>query len=170
MSESYLCSCCGLEHSGTPFSFAADFPDNYANMSPAERDTRATIASDQCIIDGKEFWLRGCLEIPIHELSEPFLWGVWANVLESDFDDISANWETEGREHTSGPYKGRLGNSLSLYAQTANLKLRILVRPVGERPLFFIEEPEHSLAREQTQGISLDAARQYSCLLMRMNA
>ena len=44
-----MCSCCGLENVGMPFSFVADFPDNYANMSVSERDVRAVISSDQCI-------------------------------------------------------------------------------------------------------------------------
>jgi len=168
MSESYVCSCCGLEHAGVPFSFAADFPDNYAKMSADEREARAIIGSDQCIIDGKEFWIRGCLEIPIHGQEEPFLWGLWASLWEEDYDTISDHWETPGREELIGPFKGRLGNLLSPYEQTANLKLRIVIRRVGERPLFLVEEPEHLLAREQTENISLDTARRYSCLLMRM--
>jgi hypothetical protein len=137
-------------------------------MNNNERDARAIIGTDQCIIDGEQFWIRGCLEIPISGQADPFMWGVWANVWESDFDDISAHWEESGRERTSGPYKGRLGNSLSIYPDTFNLKLRIEVRPVGERPLFFVEEPDHALAIEQTAGISTETAMQYSCLLLRM--
>ena len=92
-------------------SFAADVPDMYANMKGDERDTRATIGSDQCIIDQKWFFLRGCIEIPIVGRNEPFLWGVWASVREEVFDEISDCWEQQDRENLHGPFKGRLGNS-----------------------------------------------------------
>jgi hypothetical protein len=53
-------------------SFAADFPDMYANMDRDLRDTRAVIGSDQCIIDQKWFFIRGCLEVPIIGSQDPF--------------------------------------------------------------------------------------------------
>ena len=168
MSESYICSCCGLEHAGSPLSFAADFPDNYANMSADEREARAVISSDQCIIDTTEFWIRGCLEIPIHGQDEPFVWGLWANLWEVDFDTIDDHWETQDREKLIGPFKGRLGNPLSLYPQTTNTILTVQIRPVGTRPLFFIDDEDHPLYFEQKDGISLETARRYSCLLMKM--
>ena len=47
----------------------------YANMKRDERDARAIIGSDQCVIDQKCFLIRGCLEIPITGCDEPLLWG-----------------------------------------------------------------------------------------------
>jgi hypothetical protein len=38
------------------------------------------------------------VEIPIVGSDQPFLWGVWASVLEEVFDEISDSWELEGRE------------------------------------------------------------------------
>jgi len=76
--EIYRCPTCGKSHSELPLSFAADFPDMYANMTGDERDARATIGSDQCIINREWFFIRGCLEIPIIGRDEPLLWGLWA--------------------------------------------------------------------------------------------
>jgi hypothetical protein len=134
-------------------------------MTAEERDTRAAISSDQCIIDGREFWIRGCLEIPIIDTDEIFMWGLWANLYEEDFDTIHDHWETTNRENLIGPFKARLGNKLSLYPETANLKLTVQIQPLGTRPLFFIDE-DHPLKTEQTNGITLEVARRYSCLLM----
>ncbi len=72
MIESFKCSTCGKVHEGLPMSFAADFPDMYAHMNRDERDSRAVIGSDQCIIDQQWFFIRGCLEIPIVGSDEPF--------------------------------------------------------------------------------------------------
>jgi len=154
MIESYKCLTCGKVHAELPMSFAADFPDMYAKMSRDERDTRAVIGSDQCIIDQRWFFIRGCLEIPVVGSGEPFLWGVWVSIREEVFDQIEDCWELEEREQSRGPFKGRLANSLAEYPETLILKTKILVQPVGTRPLFVIEESEHPLAIEQALGIS----------------
>lgn len=164
----YSCTRCGHEHSGPPYSFAADYPDPYANMSHDQRDIRAVIGSDQCIIDGEQFYIRGCLELPIIGTEDIFLWGVWAKLNGEPFDEISAHWETEGREKQIGPYKGLLANSLSIYPETLNMKLQIDIRPVGERPLFTLQESAHPLSIEQVNGLIADRAQEYACLLLKM--
>lgn len=167
-SQSYVCSCCGKEHSGIPFSFAADFPDTYANLTKEERDTRAIIGSDQCIIDQEQFFIRGCIEIPILDSDNVFIWGVWARVKEEVYDLISDYWESEGREKAIGPFKGRLANSLSIYPETINMCLEIHIQPVGTRPLFILEDLDHSMRIEQGTGLTIQKAEEYSCLLLRM--
>ncbi len=162
--ETFICATCGQTHEGLAFSFAAEFPDPCANLSQDERDTRAVIGSDQVILDGQHFFLRGCLEIPIIGHSEPFLWGLWATVWEKDFDEIADCWESPDREKTHGPFKGRLANSVSDYPETMNLRLRIVLQPVGTRPLFYIEEPEHPLAQEQQNGITYQSAMERATL------
>ncbi len=149
-------------------SFAADYPDHYANLSRDQREIRAIIGSDQCVIDGSDFYIRGCLELPVKGTEGVFLWGVWARVHERDYDEIAANWELAGREDAIGPYKGRLANSLSIYPETNNLKLEIQIEAVGSRPTFWLDEPEHPLALEQQEGISMQKAEEYACLLLRM--
>ena len=105
MPPAHICATCGQSHEGIDFSFAADSPDPYANLSSDKRDTRAILTTDHCIIDQKMFFLRGCLEIPIIGHSDPFLWGLWAIVWEKDFDEIDDCWESPGREKTHGPFK-----------------------------------------------------------------
>jgi hypothetical protein len=166
--NSFLCSSCGLEHTGLPLSFAADYPDPYANLDRDARELRAIAGSDQCIIDQEEFYIRGCLEIPIIGTSEVFLWGLWARVKETAFDEISDHWESEGREKTIGPYKGRLANALSIYPNTLNQCLEVHIKPVGSRPLFILEDAENLLAIEQRNGLTAQQGAHYACLLLRM--
>ena len=166
--NSFLCSSCGLEHTGLPLSFAADYPDPYANLDREARELRAIAGSDQCIIDQEEFYIRGCLEVPIIGTSEVFLWGLWARVKETAFDEISDHWEREGREKTIGPYKGRLANALSIYPDTLNQRLEVQIKPVGSRPLFILEDAENLLAIEQRTGLTAQQAAHYACLLLRM--
>jgi hypothetical protein len=147
-------------------SFAAEFPDQYANLTRDERDARAVIGSDQCTIDQEWFFGRGYLEAPIVGSEAVFLWGLWASVREEVFDEISECWETEGREKSQGRFKGRLANSLSVYPPTMNLKVKIVIRPVGERPLFVVEEIDHQLANQQSLGIAPETAWKMASLLL----
>jgi hypothetical protein len=152
-----------------PLSFAADFPDPYANLSADERENRTLIGTDQCIIDNEQFYLRGCLEIPLRESDEVFLWGLWARVHKEDFDEISKYWEVESREKLIGPYKARLANSLSIYPETLSLKIEVRIQEVGVRPLFVTKET-HLLTEEQAHGITREQAQKYACTLMRAAA
>jgi hypothetical protein len=166
MSEGYKCVTCGKSHEGLPLSFAAESPDMYANMNRDERDARCVRGSDQYVVDQKWFFIRGCLEIPIIGSGDVFLWGLWVSVREEVFDDISECWELTGREKSHGPFKGRLANSLSIYPETLNLRVQIVIQPVGERPLLQVEENEHQLAIEQASGITRDGALGLAALLL----
>jgi hypothetical protein len=164
--DGFFCTNCRQFHAGLPLSYAADSPDSYAFLKEPERAQRAVLGSDQCIIDEEAYFLRGLIEIPIIGFEDKFLWGVWARVWKKDFDEISDHWETQGRESRIGPYNARLNNALSEYPNTFNLKCTIRIQPVGSRPLFFIDEPDHPLAREQREGISLERIQQIASHLM----
>jgi hypothetical protein len=163
--DGYQCEICGLFHAGQYISVACDEPDSYAQLKDNEKKSRAHLGTDDCVIDGGEYYLRGVIELPIIGLDEVFLWGAWTRVWERDYEEFAAHFEATGREKIIGPYKGRLGNRLPGYdLDSRNLKCTIQVQPVGRRPLVVIEEPEHPLAIEQRSGISLTRARQISAI------
>jgi hypothetical protein len=151
----YVCATCGTSHEGVPLSFAADFPDVYANMSVDDRQNRIILGSDQCVIDSEIFCIRGCIEIPVIGNKGPFLWGLWARIKEEDFDEIAESWTQSGRENLHGPFKGRLANRLNVYPDTLNLTLTLHVQQVGQRPLFLIDELDHPLAVAQREGMTI---------------
>jgi hypothetical protein len=166
MSEGWQCGTCGEEHQGVPLSFACDFPDLYANLTSDDRETRAIIGSDQCVLDEKGFFLRGLLEIPLKDADGVFLWGLWASVTEQNYDEIDGLWTEEGRENLDVSFAARLANDLpGYYPGTLNLKVRIHLRPVGQRPVFIVEE-DHKLERLQREGITLHEAAEIAHRLM----
>jgi hypothetical protein len=165
----YFCTICKQFHSELPISYGCDEPASYNSLPLEDRPTRAVLTPSQCIIDNQKYFIRGLVEIPILGLSEPFLWGVWASVWKKDFEETDKHWHIQGREKLIGPYKGRLNNSLSEYPDTLNLKCTIQVGPVGERPLFYIDEADHPLAIEQRQGISLERVQQIASIFMHKN-
>jgi hypothetical protein len=164
----FICHVCHQAHEGLPPSFAADFPDMYASMSGPDRGARALISSDQCVVDEQCFFIRGCLEIPIIGTVDSFVWGLWASVNEDVFNEISESWDEHRREKHRGPFKARLANSLAVYPENLNLKLRMLIQPIGTRPLFVTEEDQHPLAVGQRTGISRQQAAELSATLLHM--
>jgi hypothetical protein len=79
--DGYFCATCKQFHAGLPTSYAADSPDNYARLKEFEREQRAILSSDQCVIDEEKYFLRGLVELPIIGFKDVFLWGVWASIL-----------------------------------------------------------------------------------------
>jgi hypothetical protein len=75
----FKCVTCGETHTGMP-TFGADAPLSYFGIPNDERDHRCALGSDDCIIDDKWFFVRGCLEIPVRGEAEPFVWGVWVSL------------------------------------------------------------------------------------------
>jgi hypothetical protein len=150
----FECSTCGKWHDELPMSFGADAPYHYSVVAPEEREWRVHLGSDQCVIDGQHYFVRGCLEIPVLDAGESFIWGVWVSLSEANFERMSKLWERLGRENEPA-YFSWLSTSVPCYPDTLNLKAHVHNRPLGERPLVELEPTEHPLAVEQRDGITM---------------
>ena len=139
-------------------SFGFDVPDPYAPLSSEERESRATLNRNECVIDDKWFFVRGYLEVPIIGTNGVFLWGLWAGVFERDFDEIHTTWDRLGGDGPFGHYKCRIANSIEEYPDSLNLKARLEVQAVGLRPRLWVEEAEHALAHDQQNGLTMKRA------------
>lgn len=164
MKFEFTCNTCGQVHKGMP-SFGADKPLHYYGIPEIERRMRCDCGSDHCIIDGKWFFVRGCIEIAVHGEKEPFVWGAWASLSNDSFASWSACFDKEIRSHI-GPFFGWLNTRLKPYPNTVNLKTRVHLRDHGVRPRIEIEPSDHPLAIEQTGGISKErVAALYSAMV-----
>ena len=161
----FKCSACDEWHDELPMSFGANAPYWYDVIAPEERKRRAELSSDQCVIDGEHYFVRGVLEIPIIDGDESFTWGVWVSLSEKNFERMSESWEMLGREREP-PYFGWLSTALPCYPDTLNLKTHVHTRPVGERPSIELEPTEHPLAIEQRNGITMARVKEIAvCVL-----
>jgi hypothetical protein len=136
-------------------SFALEAPDPWFAVPEGEREARGVLGSDQCIIDGREFYIRGCLELPVRGQDAPFVWGVWVSVSERSFKTIDDLWEATQRDHMP-PMFGWLCNGIRLYPETRALKTNVHLRNNGIRPFIELEPTDHPLAVEQREGITLE--------------
>jgi len=152
MTFEFLCTASGQTHQGMPALDAAA-PLSYYAVPADERDARCRLDADACVIDGAYYFVRGCLEIPVHGEREPFSWGVWVSLSEQSFTQWGACFESERRSHV-GPFFGWLNAALAPYPDTVNLKTRVHLRDGFIRPFIELEPTDHPLAVEQRKGIS----------------
>jgi len=120
-----------------------------------EIETRVVITPDLCVIDNREFYVRGRIPVPIVGLDEPFIWGVWAEVGPKDFMRTNEMWTTEGRE-LEAPFKGYLDSELFLFGNTINLEVMVQTQVVGRRPHFTVMDPQHPIAVDQRDGLTME--------------
>jgi hypothetical protein len=112
-----------------------------------------------CVIDGKELYIRGCLEIPVVDGPRSFAWGVWVSLSEKSFKRVSELWDYDGREKEP-PYFGWLCTRISGYPETLSLKTHVHLRALNQRPFIELEPTDHPLAVEQRNGITMARVRE----------
>ena len=123
------------------------------------------ITPDQCVIDDRDFYLRGRIPVPIVGHDTPFVWGVWAEVGPKSFLRANELWNVPGRE-SEVPFPGWLDTELLLYGDTVNLLLSVQTQVVGRRPHFIVTNPDHPLALEQRNGITMRRVKEIAERIM----
>ena len=155
----FRCATCGEFHEELPMCLGSPAPALWFSIPEEERERRALLSSDQCVVDDKHFFILGRLEIPVHGSSQPFVWLTWVSLSEKNFLRASELWETEGRE-SEPPYFGWIQSALPYSEPTLSLKSEVVTQPLGERPLIRLEPTDHPLAVEQREGITMERVQQ----------
>lgn len=151
---SYRCSTCGEAHEVLPH-IGIDYPDHYWEVPEAERGPRVVLTTDTCVIDGGHYFIRGVIEIPVHEYPENFGFGVWVSQKKENFETYLKNFDS----NAIGPFFGWLCTNIVYYEErTLLLKTMAHFRGDGQRPSIEVEPTQHPLAIDQRAGISLEKA------------
>jgi|SRR5262245_49559785 len=151
----FTCATCGRVHEGLP-DVAFDAPVYYREIPEAERAARAYLSSDLCVIEERDFFVRGVLEIPIVGSDEVFGWGVWVTLSRPHFERYVELFDVEPPPG-EGPWFGWLSNRLPGYPDTLSLKTHLHLRSLPHRPGIELEPTDHPLAVHQREGIGLGA-------------
>src|SRR4051812_9652629 len=149
----FRCATCGVWHEGVPLDFAVALPE--LGIPADERSERVWTDGDFCVVDGKELFVRGCLEIPVLDAPGPLVYGVWTSLSEKSFRRAQelANTSVAPDEPA---WFGWFANSLSGYPDTLLLKSLVHPRSGGLRPTVELEPTDHPLAVEQRDGITAE--------------
>jgi hypothetical protein len=158
------CRVCGERHV-LPLSYSVKAPLAVGAIPAEEFDQRVVITPDQCVIDGKDFYLRGRVLVPVIGLAEPFVWGIWAEVSPKNFVRTNELWVVEGREREPA-FPGWLNTQLPVFGDTYNLELSVQTQPVGQRPQFTVIDQDHPLAVEQREGITMERVEEIAVRML----
>ncbi|CAA0090549.1 Uncharacterised protein [BD1-7 clade bacterium] len=161
---SFTCSCCGNIHEGSP-SFGFKAPDPWL-MQPEEIKANGKINDDLCYYtdaDGTHYFARVIIEIPIHGVTEPFMWGVWVSLSEKSYNHYVDTWD---EPDTSNGYFGWFCSELPYYASTHSLATDVFPQSEGARPLLCLHETDHEFYHDFTNGISIEKAQKIAELCM----
>ena len=142
-----------MEHEGVPICFGIEAPWR-ALVSEDEFDKRVELSKDQCVVDKQTFFVRGHIEIPIHDYAESLAFSFWSSLSEKSFIHICERWESPDRA-SDPPYFGWLCSPIPAYQSTIHLKLSVQSRHPGLTPLFTTELTNHPLTLDQHNGINI---------------
>ncbi|HCH5096009.1 DUF2199 domain-containing protein [Vibrio antiquarius] len=159
-----ICKVCNCELGEVPMCFGANSPASLI-VPENEYEARVEENSEQCIVDGEHFFVRGHIELAVKNSDETFIWSVWVSLSEQSFSHMSENWDLEGREK-SAPYFGWLMTNLPCYPETLHLKTSVQTQPVGCVPLIELEPSDHQLSLEQAHGITMDRVHEIAHQVM----
>lgn len=163
---SYRCACCGEEYNGSP-SFAFSKPPFVFDVPEAEHEARIKFDDDLCLIraggeqDTDLYAIRVTLDIPIHDVEEPFNWGVWVTQSEENFFKY---FDSYSADQTGEVTFGWLPVTMLSYRRekpgepTEWLACDVQWQPEGQRPMIVLHEVDHPLYLDQRDGISWDRA------------
>ena len=111
------------------------------------------LSEDFCVMEGRHFFVRAVLDIPVHGFAEKFGFGCWSTLSRDNFEKYLDGFD-DGGYADLGPWSGWLCNRLADYV--ADQPEAVWVHPQldRQRPTLRIMNREHRLAIDQDEGIS----------------
>jgi len=150
----YSCAVCGKPHEGLP-DLGIDRPDPWWGVPEPERERRIRLTPDHCVIDERDYFIRGVLSLPIVGSDRSFGFGVWVSQKKENFEKYLERPEDRG----IGPFFGWLSTRIAFYSpDTFLLKTMAHFRGGGLRPWIELEPTDHPLSLDQRNGISEERA------------
>jgi len=129
-------------------------PGDFLAVPHGERGRRCKFTDDVGIIDGRRYYIRGVLIVPVHDTGGIFAWGLWVRVSREDFERYQALWTVDGSNEP--PFSGHLSvEDKPGYEGLDGHEVLVQLRTASERPAFRLAESDHRLSREQREGMTL---------------
>lgn len=138
-------------------------PDESAKLSDEERARLVRENSDLCILDGKRFFVRALLPLPVDSREGPYCIGLWVEVTRPTFDRIYDLWDSEA-QHAEPPFTVHLANEIPIAAGSLGLEAELRLAGPGNRPYVFLKPGTHQLHAEQARGIDAHRVAEYTAL------
>lgn len=160
----YQCDYCDEWHEGPPYGYHTRRPSGWDEEVANHPET--VEGDDWLIACGKDFFVRGVIEIPVHGVEDPLEWGVWVSLSAENFERFRALAD-DHRRVEERPYFAWLFTEIPIYEpSTFLLKTNADMRPPGMAPSIVLEPTDHPLAIEQREGITEQRVQQIAGLVL----
>jgi len=157
------CAECGIDHPEEELELSCRRPDEIAAM---DSELRARIVKDDddlAVIDGKRFFVRALLPIPVNGRADPYNIGLWVEVAQEVFTKVLDLWTEDDQVHEP-PFNAKLANSIPTVPETLNLEVLMQLTGPKTRPDVFVADGGHPLGRQQRDGVSVHRISEYSAV------
>ena len=162
---SFVCATCGQRHEGSPsVGYSAPFYWQESYRTDATGDSR--LSGDFCMIERRDYFIRCILEVPIHDVEEPFLWGVWITQSEQNFRDYVDSFPDTPERCTFGYF----ANQLPGYPDTLSLHTQVHWQAGRSRPTVELKPIDHPLYHDWSEGISWERAAELARPFLHLEA
>lgn len=157
----FKCSCCGELHEGSP-SFAFQAPDPYTWLTDEQKQDIGQLSDDLCVIrrvERTDHFVRAVLEIPIHGVDEPFVWGIWVSASQQSFERYGQTFDSPAE---GDGFFGWLCNQIDLYPTGHSRPADVYIQLGGLRPKVVLHSTANDadqLVIDQLSGITVERAQ-----------
>ncbi len=158
-SSEWFCSSCDQPHHGM-IDFAARRPDPWNDSEEYESNSALRLdgnflSEDFCVMDGKHFFVRCVLDIPVHGMAEKFGFGCWGTLSRSNFE-LYVDGFDDGNYANIGPWSSWLCNQLLDYIGTEPEACWMHPQLGRQRPAIIVQDEDHPLGFDQRHGVSAE--------------
>ena len=104
--------------------------------------------------------MRAILEVPIHGVEEPFLWGIWVSASEASFHRYLDSYDNPPENPI---FFGWLSNLIAVYPTQKSRPADVYIQSDGTRPRVVLHrsaDESDALVIDQHEGISIARAQQ----------
>jgi hypothetical protein len=108
---------------------------------------------DLCVIGGRDYFIRGILEIPVHGMEGRFAFGCWSTLSRANFELYSNH--LDGIE-VDEPWTGWFSCEFRSFPGTVNTPCWVMPHSDGALPCIWLDDESHPLAIAQRDGIDAE--------------
>jgi hypothetical protein len=138
-------------------------PDDVVRLSADERARLVKESDDVCVIEGKRFFIRALLPLPVEAREIPYCIGLWVEVTQATFERVYELWNSEEQVHEP-PFAARIANEIPTASGSLELHAEMRLTGPATRPDVFLRPSQHQLYIEQARGIDEHRVSEYSAL------
>jgi hypothetical protein len=115
--DGFQCQTCGNWHDGLPLNYGYAAPHYWSHDLSSRPD--CFLNADFCVIRKEDFFVRGLIEIPVHNRDAFFRYGAWVSLSKKNFERMFEHWH-DPKLLSEPPYFGWLRNSIDQRFQQSN--------------------------------------------------